>query len=148
MLEFLDNNVASIQRFNLKRLQLPRDSKIVVFLRILGNFYEHLFWRTSANDCFCFCGLGAVSVFLSFFVFFECKFDFLKIFRSFQKQPPDYSMKKGVQTNVPKFLCCYSCRPKACNFIKKETVTQVFSCEFCENFKKTFLTENLRVTVL
>ena len=25
-----------------------------------------------------------------------------------------------------------NCRPKACNFIKKETLAQVFSCEFCE----------------
>ena len=27
--------------------------------------------------------------------------------------------------------------PKACNFIKKETPAQVFSCEFCEIFKNT-----------
>ena len=27
-----------------------------------------------------------------------------------------------------------SCRPKACNFIKKETLAQVFSCEFFRNF--------------
>ena len=27
-----------------------------------------------------------------------------------------------------------SCRPKACNFIKKETPTQVFFCNFCETF--------------
>ena len=26
----------------------------------------------------------------------------------------------------------------ACNFIKKETLTQVFSCEFCEISKNTF----------
>ena len=26
-----------------------------------------------------------------------------------------------------------------CNFIKKETLAQVFSCEFCEIFKKFFL---------
>ena len=32
---------------------------------------------------------------------------------------------------------------KACNFIKKETLAQVFSCEFCENFKNTFFTEHL-----
>ena len=25
-----------------------------------------------------------------------------------------------------------------CNFIKKETLTQVFSCEFCEIYKNTF----------
>ena len=27
---------------------------------------------------------------------------------------------------------------KACNFIKKETLAQVFSCEFCEISKNTF----------
>ena len=29
-------------------------------------------------------------------------------------------------------------RAQACNFIKKETLAQVFSCQFCENFKNTF----------
>ena len=33
---------------------------------------------------------------------------------------------------------------RACNFIKKETLTQVFSCEFCEIFKKTIFTEHMR----
>ena len=28
-------------------------------------------------------------------------------------------------------------RPQACNFIKKEALAQVFSCEFCEIYKKT-----------
>ena len=28
--------------------------------------------------------------------------------------------------------------PEACNFIKKEALAQVSSCEFCENFKNTF----------
>ena len=27
---------------------------------------------------------------------------------------------------------------RACNFIKKETLAQVFSCEFCETLKNTF----------
>ena len=34
----------------------------------------------------------------------------------------------------------------ACNFIKKETLAQVFSFEFCEISKKTFFTEHLRTT--
>ena len=34
----------------------------------------------------------------------------------------------------------------ACNFIKKETLAQVFSCEFCEISKNTFFTEHLRAT--
>ena len=32
----------------------------------------------------------------------------------------------------------------ACNFIKKENLVQLFSCEFCEISKNTFLTERLR----
>ena len=32
----------------------------------------------------------------------------------------------------------------ACNFIKKETPPQVFSCEFCEVFRNIFFTEHLR----
>ena len=34
----------------------------------------------------------------------------------------------------------------ACNFIKKETLTQVFPCEFCEISKSTFFTEHLWAT--
>ena len=33
-----------------------------------------------------------------------------------------------------------------CNFIKKETLAQVFSCEFCEISKSTFFTEHLLAT--
>ena len=32
---------------------------------------------------------------------------------------------------------------EGCNFVKKETLIQVFSCEFCEVFKNIFLTEHL-----
>ena len=32
---------------------------------------------------------------------------------------------------------------KACNFIKKETLAQVFSCEFCEISNNTIFTEHL-----
>ena len=35
---------------------------------------------------------------------------------------------------------------ETCNFIKKETLAQVFSCEFCEISKKTFFTEHLWTT--
>ena len=34
-------------------------------------------------------------------------------------------------------------QPEACNFIKKETLTLVFSCEFSEISKNTFFTEHL-----
>ena len=34
----------------------------------------------------------------------------------------------------------------ACDFIKKEALAHVFSCEFCEIFKNRFLTEHVRAT--
>ena len=34
-----------------------------------------------------------------------------------------------------------SSRAQVCNFIKKETLAQVFSYEFCEIYKITFFTE-------
>ena len=37
-----------------------------------------------------------------------------------------------------KHLCQSLTGPQACNFNKKETLTQVFSCEICENSKNTF----------
>ena len=36
--------------------------------------------------------------------------------------------------------------PEACNFIKKETLAQSFSCKFCEIFKNIFFAEHLRAT--
>ena len=37
-------------------------------------------------------------------------------------------------------------RSEACNFIKKVTLAQVFSCELCEISKNTFFTEHLWTT--
>ena len=49
---------------------------------------------------------------------------------------------KAVLKNFSKFtgkhLCC-SLKPQACNFIKKEIRTQVFSCEFSKMFQNTVL---------
>ena len=58
------------------------------------------------------------------------------------------SLRKYVLRNFAKFTGKHLCQglfisgPKACNFIKKDTLTQVFSCEFCKIFKNTFLTEH------
>ena len=38
------------------------------------------------------------------------------------------------------------CKKRPANFIKKEPLPQVFSCEFCEISKNTFFTEHLRTT--
>ena len=39
-----------------------------------------------------------------------------------------------------------STKREACNFIKKETLAQEFSCEFCEISKNTFFAELLWTT--
>ena len=57
------------------------------------------------------------------------------------------SCKNGVLKNFTKLtgkhLCQslfkQSCRPETLSFIKKETLAQVFSCEFCEVSKNNFL---------
>ena len=40
----------------------------------------------------------------------------------------------------------FKVRPEACNFVKKETLVQVFSFEFCVISKNMFFTEHLRET--
>ena len=61
-----------------------------------------------------------------------------------------YSVRKGVfriQENIcVRVSFLIKLRALACNFIKKETLTQVFSCEFCETSKNTFFTEHLWAT--
>ena len=52
-----------------------------------------------------------------------------------QKQPSEVFYEKR---------CSY----EACNFIKKETLAQVLSCEFCKISKNTFFTEHLWTTTL
>ena len=43
-----------------------------------------------------------------------------------------------MKTPVPDSLFFKKKKPEASNFIKKETVAQVISCEFCEILKNTF----------
>ena len=63
------------------------------------------------------------------------------------------SVRKVVLRNFAKFTGKHLCQsllfnnvPGPCNFIKKETLAQVFSCEFCEISKNTFFTEHIWAT--
>ena len=63
-------------------------------------------------------------------------------------------MKKDILKNFPKFTGKHLCQSlfliklqtEACDFIKKETLAQVFSCKFFETFKSAFFTDHLRTT--
>ena len=51
---------------------------------------------------------------------------------------PEVFCKKGVLRNFAKFTEKHLCQGLFFNFIKKETMAQVFSCEFYEISKNTF----------
>ena len=57
-----------------------------------------------------------------------------------------YSMKKGVLKDFVKFAGKHLCQSLFSNFVKKEALAQVFSCEFCKISKNTFYTEHLWTT--
>ena len=53
-------------------------------------------------------------------------------------------MKKAALRDFAKFTGKHLLiKLQALNFIKRETLAQVFSCELCEISKNTFFTENL-----
>ena len=64
-----------------------------------------------------------------------------------QKQLTEVFLQKGVLKNFAKFTGKHLCQ---CHFfnkvIKKETLAQVFPCEFYEISKNAFFTEHLRTT--
>ena len=87
--------------------------------------------------------------------------EFYEIFKSIffyraplvvHKHPPEVFYKKRCsqkfhnihrKTTVPESLFKQSCRPQPCNFIKKETLAQVFACEFCKvSYRTTFFLQN------
>ena len=47
-------------------------------------------------------------------------------------------IETGTSTPVPERLFFNKVAGLTCNFIKKEALGQVFSCEFCEIFKNSF----------
>ena len=77
----------------------------------------------------------------------------LTIFEKTRSSHRRCSVRKGVLRNFAKFTgnCARvsffnRVEAEACNFIKQETLAQVFSCEFCEISNNTFFAEHLRAT--
>ena len=105
---------------------IKRDSSTIFFLWLLQNLKEHLFLRTSANGSFC-----------------------RQFYRSSHRRS---SVRKGVLRDFAKFTgnTCprvsflIKLHAQGWNFIKKEVLKQVFSCELCEISKSTFFTEHLQ----
>ena len=55
-------------------------------------------------------------------------------------------ISQNLQENICVSLIFNKLLSLTCNFIKKEALAQVFSCEFCEISKNTFFTEHVWAT--
>ena len=67
--------------------------------------------------------------------------------KTIQMQPPEVFYKKTVLENLPKFTGKHLRQsPYLINFITKESLAEMFSCESCEIFKNILFTVNLRRT--
>ena len=71
----------------------------------------------------------------------RCYSSFLAYIQHLQRQPPEVFCQKKMFLEILQ---------KACNFIKKDTLAQVFSCEFCGTSRNMFsaepATEHLQAT--
>ena len=71
----------------------------------------------------------------------------LRVLRTFRNNRQEMFYKKKVfSNNLQNSQEIH--RLQACNFTRKETPTQVFSCEFCEIFKNIFFMEHLQWLLL
>ena len=68
------------------------------------------------------------------------------IFGNHEQKPGAKKFAKFTGKHLCKSLFFNKIAGLTCNIIKKKTLAQVFSCEFCEFFKNTFFTEHFRTT--
>ena len=128
-------------------------------LRPLWNNTQILLWglpRSSRPDLFC--KKGVPKKFAVFTGKYLSEPLFLKscslrpqtmLWRLLRSSDPEVFCKKGVFKNFAKFIGKHLPQSllMTCKLIKKATLAQVFSCEFCKILTEHFLTEHLRATV-
>ena len=89
--------------------------------------------------CCCCCFSKAIILFLNF-VFADVH----PLERSLSNHSPEV-ISQNLQENTFARVFFNKAAGGACNFIKKETLAQVFSCEICEIFKNSNFGEHLRI---
>ena len=127
----------------------------------------HLFWRTSSNDCFCtalapLTVTMELSVLLSpFLIITATNFNISDVCFRFKLKRLQRIRSSHQKCFIIKVILRYFTKftgkqlyqslffnkvAEACNFIKKETLAKVFSCDFWKIFKNAFFTEHFRTT--
>ena len=113
----------------------------------LQNTSRGCFWTN--NDLFNTKFSSKISVCENMYAYLNLHFTWDDIYRSCHRR---CFVKKGVLRNFAKFTgkhmwqSLFFSKVAGRNFIKKETLAQVFSCEFCKISKSTFSTEHLQTT--
>ena len=140
----------------MKMLTLARISTRNIYLNLFGGAYFH--WRSlkvcslAKRTC-----LNYVWTAIFPWSYFSLKFQILCLFRarSFKTVECRFTLKRQKQPREVfcKKRCSWKFRkthrkapPPEPFFLKKETVTQIFSCEFSEISKNAFFTEYLLMT--
>ena len=119
-----------------------KDSTAYVFLEIFQHFMNSCSKKTFPHDLFChlisqsqisFTEIKTLSIVA------QNKLSNQYLHLNSQNQPAQI-IEAIFQKLPPEVFCKKRCSQKvsACNFTKKETLAQVFSCEFCEISKNTF----------
>ena len=120
--------------------ETPRQVLSCEFCEILKKIFltEHL-WMIAS--------IGTISswIFLKCFFFFFFKITVVNFWlgslSSILRSNHPNVLCENVLKNFPKFTGKFLCKwPQACNFIRKEALPQVFSCEFCKIFKNFYRT--------
>ena len=125
-------------------------SQICHFCRRLED-QQHILKKVHTYG-FHFCQNPETLIFRTFLFFFPS--DLFQLFSKKQKQPPEvFCQKKSVLRNFAKFKgkqVCQRLFNKVAGLrlatLLKESLAQVFFCEFCEINKSTFFTKYLRET--
>ena len=133
-----------------KRISLQR--RCFLLKKIFYCFFKfpiHLYLRTPSSSCLC-CNGEIRQLYMNHLEISASEL------ASAQAAIRVVLWKKVVLKNFAKLTGKHLCHSLSlikqtvvctfCNFIKKETLAQVFSCEFWEIFKNTFFTEHLRAT--
>ena len=109
----------------------------------MWKFQEHLFYRARPDNCFCVSASLQLFENLGFTVF-QNVLSSLTLLTS-GSSLPEVFCRKGVLRNFAKFTgkrlwqsLFFNKVTGECNSIKRETLSQVFSWEFCEIYKNAF----------
>ena len=81
-----------------------------------------------------------IQFFLTTVITSEDKMSHRKLNNQFYKRRCSWKFRKTSEENTCSRDIFNKVSGPACNLNKKETLVQVFSCEFCETFKNTFCT--------